>query len=389
MVERLCFVVNPLAGIGGRLGFKGSDGEAGLEALRRGAPLVAPGRAVRFLRSLSRLPGAARLRLLTAGGLMGLDEAREAGFPGGVEAVYRPGGWPTTAADTVRAVSTCVERGAEMVVFVGGDGTARDVYRALVESGAAGTPMLGVPSGVKVYSSVFARSPEAAARILGDAIAGRAQPCSGEILDIDEEAYRRGRLTVRLYGVATTLCHPFMVGSSKQPSSETVSEEENRRAIARYFAERYYRRCTLYVMGPGTTVKSLYRELGVRPSNPLGVDVIHDNRLVAMDVDEETLYRLVTGHRRQGGRVAIVLTPIGGQGFLLGRGNQQISPRVVKAAGGPDAILVVATRSKMAGLRSLYVDTGDPELDRRLAGYRRVLVDYGEEIIVKVLPAAP
>ncbi len=381
--RRLCFLVNPLAGIGGPLALKGSDGEAGLEALRRGARLVSPQRALRFARRLREVLAerrSARPVLLTAGGLMGSDVLGEAGLEHVV--VYRPTGWPTRRDDTLAAVGRCLEQGAELVVFVGGDGTARDVVSVVGDR----VPVVGVPGGVKMYSSVFAVSPEAAAEAVADWVEGRAGTCEGEVLDIDEEAYRRGKLSVRLYAIARTLCHPLMVGSSKQPSPATLDEEENRAAIARYFAERYLEECTLYILGPGSTVAAIAREVGVEKTL-LGVDVVHNRRLVARDVDEETLYRLVRRHREAGGRVRIVLSPIGGQGFLLGRGNQQISARVIREAGGAGALLVVATRSKLARLRKLLVDTGDPELDNALRGYVRVIVDYGEEVVMPVEPS--
>jgi len=377
--RRVCFLVNPLAGIGGPLALKGSDGEAGVEALRRGARLVAPERARAFLRSL---PAAARrvMLLLTAGGLMGLEEARSEGLEARV--VYEPRGWPTRPSDTVEAVKACIGEGAELVVFVGGDGTARDVARGLRLAGASDTPVLGVPGGVKMYSSVFASSPAAAAHVLAEWLEGRTSRCRAEVMDIDEEAFRRGELRVRLHGYIYTLCSGYMVGSSKQVLTG-YSEEENKRAIARYIAENM-RACTLYILGPGTTVKAIAEEIGV-PKTELGVDVVHDGRVVALDVDEERLYRLVAEHRRRGGEVRIIVSPIGGQGFILGRGNQQISPRVIRAAGGQRALIVVATGAKLASTgRRLRVDTGDEELDRELSGYIRVVTDYGVEEVVPV-----
>ena len=378
MAKRACFVVNPLAGIGGPLALKGSDGEAGREALRRGARLVAPERARRFTAQLARLLAGSGVELLTAGGVMGADYLRGAGL--GYEVVYEPRGWPTRREDTVATVKECLRRGAELVVFVGGDGTARDVVAA--GAGSEETPVLGVPAGVKMYSSVFAETPEAAAEVVADWARGRASPCSGEVLDIDEEAFRRGRLSVRLYAVAYTLCHPLMVGSSKQPSPETSEERENRGAIARYIAENM-EDCTLYILGPGSTVKAIADALGVEKTL-LGVDAVHNRRLVGKDLDEESLYRLIAEHRRRGGRVRIIVTPIGGQGFILGRGNQQLSPRVIREAGGKEAIIVIATHGKLRGLRRLRVDTGDSGLDSELAGYLRVVTDYGEETLVPV-----
>jgi predicted polyphosphate/ATP-dependent NAD kinase len=376
--RRLCFVVNPLAGIGGPAGMKGSDGVA-VELLRRGARLVAPERARRFAEAAARLLRAAgltgRLLFLSAGGLMGARYLEETGLPHHV--VYEPRRWPTGAEDTRATVRSCLDQGAELIVFVGGDGTARDVAEEARE-----TPILGVPAGVKMYSSVFAETPEAAAEALLDWAAGKAQVCRGELLDVDEEAFRENRLSIRLYGYAATLCGRGMVGVSKQPTPAGGDERENMEAIARYVAESM-EPCTLYVLGPGSTVKAIADAIGVEKTL-LGVDVVHNAKLVARDVDEETLYRLVREHRQRGGRVRIVVTPIGGQGYILGRGNQQISPRVVREAGGKEALIVVATRGKLARTPVLRVDTGDPGLDRELSGYIRVVTDYGEETVIRV-----
>ncbi|HIQ23587.1 MAG TPA: ATP-NAD kinase [Pyrodictium delaneyi] len=376
MRRRLCFVVNPLAGIGGPLALKGSDGQAGLIALERGATLVSPQKATRFLSRLKTLGINKDLDILTAGGLMGEKEAAAAGLR--VMVVYRPRGWPTHRQDTIAAVKNCIKEGSEIVVFVGGDGTARDVLEALGSSHEV--PVLGVPAGVKMYSSVYAETPEAAADVLWEWLHSGGL-CEAEVLDIDEEAFRAGELSVKLYGVALVPCSSKMVGSSKQPSLSSPDEEENKQAIAKYVAESM-KPCTLYILGPGSTVKAIADEIGVKKTL-LGVDVVHNGRVIALDVDEEKLYEIVRSHLARGGSVKLIVTPIGGQGYILGRGNQQISPRVLRLI-GKDGIVVVATRNKLQHLRKLRVDTGDPELDQELRGYIRVVVDYREELMIRV-----
>ncbi len=378
-MEKICFVINPLAGIGGPLGLKGSDGEAGLEALRRGARLIAPSRASEFIAEAKRIGVLDKVAVLTANGLMGEDELRSEGYQSPI-IVYRYEAFPTRAEDTKRTITNCLREGAELIVFVGGDGTARDVLSALERAGSTDTPLLGVPGGVKMYSSVFAENPRAAAHVLREWLENPST-CEAEILDIDEEAFRRGELRVRLYGYARTPCSRFLVGSSKQPSPGTPDEEENKEAIARYVVENM-ERCTLYVLGPGSTTAKI-AELMKAPKTLLGIDVYHNGRLVASDVDEETLYNIVNNHIKRGGKVKIIVSPIGGQGYILGRGNQQISPRIIRLV-GKENIIVIATRSKIARLRKLRVDTGDPELDKGLRGYIRVIVDYGEEYVMRV-----
>ncbi len=378
-VKKICFVINPLAGIGGPLGLKGSDGEAGLEALQRGARLIAPSRAREFIAEAKRTGVLDKVVLLTANGLMGEDELRSEGYQSPL-IVYKYESFPTKAEDTKRTVTNCLREGAKLVVFVGGDGTARDILSALERFRNTDIPLLGVPGGVKMYSSVFAENPRAAAHVLHEWLENPAT-CEAEVLDIDEEAFRRGELRVRLYGYARTPCSRFLVGSSKQPSPATPDEEENKEAIARYIVESM-EHCTLYVLGPGSTTAKI-AELMRAPKTLLGVDVYHNGRLIASDVDEKTLYNIVSNHVKRGGKAKIIVSPIGGQGYILGRGNQQISPRIVRLV-GKENIIVIATRSKIARLRKLRVDTGDSKLDRDLRGYIRVVVDYGEEYVMKV-----
>ncbi|BEP17595.1 ATP-NAD kinase family protein [Pyrofollis japonicus] len=379
MKRRVCFVVNPLAGIGGPLALKGSDGEAALIALRKGAKLVAPSRALTFLRKVKELGLDKDIEFLTASDLMGEELLKEVSIQD-FQKVYTYSVFPTSPKDTINTVRNCIINNADLVVFVGGDGTARDIVDALRSANREEIPLLGVPGGVKMYSSVFAENPEAAANALLDWVRNPST-CDAEILDIDEDAFRRGELRVKLYGYVKTPCSRYLVGSSKQPSLSTLDEEENKEAIARYVVENM-EECTLYIVGPGTTTKKIADILGL-PKTVLGVDVYHDKEVVALDVDEETLYNIVKKHIEKGGKAKIIVTPIGGQGYILGRGNQQISPRIVKLA-RPKNIIVIATRSKLSRLRKLRVDTGDPELDQLLRGYVRVIVDYGEEHVMPV-----
>ncbi|HIP85225.1 MAG TPA: ATP-NAD kinase [Pyrodictium sp.] len=378
---RICFVVNPIAGMGGPLALKGTDGRARWEAMRRGAKPIAPQRAKRFLDELKKLGVLESILFYTATGSMGEDLLKEYDVDYRVVNIVAN---PTIAADTIETVMRCCQRGIDLVVFCGGDGTARDVALALTNKGCKDIPLLGIPAGVKMYSSIFAVNPEAAAQATAEFILSRKTNCccEGEIVDIDEEAFRKNILNVRLYMVAQTLCSKYLVGVSKQPTLETPDEEENRRAIASHILEYYVKPCTLIVLGPGTTTKAIADMLGVEKTL-LGVDVVHDGRLVARDVDGPTLEKIVQDHLKSGGHVLIIVSPIGGQGFIFGRGNQQITPRVLRLV-GRNNILVVATRSKISRLKKLRIDTGDSELDKIFKGYIRVVVDYAEEVVMKI-----
>jgi predicted polyphosphate/ATP-dependent NAD kinase len=362
------FIVNPLAGIGGRLGFKGSDGAYAIRALAMGAPLVSPGRARSFLEALP-----VGVRIVTPPGLMGLDNVRGTRHEPYTTVIncVPPRVWPTTAFDTRRCSKAMVDHGVRLLVFVGGDGTARDVLDSVDER----IPALGVPAGVKVYSSVFAVNPRAAALVTVRFLEGRAGVARREVLDVDEDEFRGGRLKVKLYGYLLVPVDELIVEGGK--TAFTAGEDEELEAIAGYVVE-IMEPDTLYILGPGRTVEWIARKLGVEKT-PLGVDAVYNGRLVGRDLDERGLLELLERYPK----AKIVVSPIGGQGFILGRGNQQISPQVIRRV-GPRNIIVVATRSKLQTFKTLKVDTGDEELDRELSGYIRVIVGYNREVVKPV-----
>lgn len=351
---RLGFVVNPIAGMGGRVGLKGTDGKVA-EARARGADPRAPDRAGRALAAI-----AARIddvTLLTWGDPMGASLAREAGFD--PEVLGAPAGGGTDAADTRAAVEAFADAGVDLVCFVGGDGTAADVADAL---DGADVPMLGVPAGVKVYSSVFAVSPEDAAAVLDTFERTERR----EVIDIDEDAYREGSVEPELRAVARV-----PVGEDLQSSKQTGSGSVE--SLAEGFAAEVDPEVT-YVLAPGSTVGAIKAALGFEGS-PLGVDVWRDGEVLARDATEAEILDAL------GERNVIVVSPIGGQGFIFGRGNPQLSPAVIRQA----SVAIVASQSKLDDLRVLRVDTDDPELDAELRGWRTVRVGRVETRMLRIV----
>jgi predicted polyphosphate/ATP-dependent NAD kinase len=360
-------VVNPIAGMGGRVGLKGTDGE--VEAAReRGAEPRAPERAVAALRTLrERTDGASGangdgVELLTYAGEMGEREAREAGFDPRI--VGEPESDETAAADTREAVRRFVAEGADLVLFVGGDGTAVDVAETLDEEDAD-VPILGVPAGVKVYSAVFAVTPDAAGRVAAEFDRTERR----EVNDIDEDAYRAGEVRAELKGIAAVPVAEDLQ-SSKQVGGGTVES-----LAAGVAADARADDGTTYVLGPGSTVGAVKSELGFEGS-PLGVDVWRDGAGVLVEdaSADEILAHL--GHRN-----VVVVSPIGGQGFVFGRGNDQISPDVIRRSD----VEVVASKNKLDGVGVLRVDTGDDEVDDELRGWRKVRVGRFERRMMKVV----
>ena len=392
----LGLVVNPIAGIGGAVGLKGSDGaETVARALALGAVPHANERAADALARLAaRWPaGRPRPQVLTGAGVMGASAAIRAGLEPeivGRRATDRTGDpASTTADDTRRIVAALAAAGVDLILFAGGVGTARDVAAAL-----AGTrvPVLGIPAGVKIHSAVFATSPATAGDLAAAFLAlapGRRHVVDREIVDIDEAAYRRGEMAPRLFGELPVPTGDGRVQARKEPTP--ASDAAATAAIAADLADSL-EAGVRYVLGPGSTVRAIADRLGVAKTL-VGVDVVELDadrvcRVVAADARGSDVDTLVA----DGGPVAIVVTPIGGQGFLFGRGNQQIGASVIArvlSTAGHEGIVVVATPAKLAALggRPLLVDTGDPTVDAMLDGHLRVVTGHRERTIYPVRPA--
>jgi predicted polyphosphate/ATP-dependent NAD kinase len=369
-LKRLGLIVNPVAGMGGRVGLKGSDGVDTLRRARElGATETSPARATETLKWLIVMKK--QIELFTYPGEMGEDEARSVGFEPKVLGKIKAG--ETTSADTKAAASEIAGLSVDLLLFAGGDGTARDICEAIDGK----VPALGIPSGVKIHSGVYAISPAAAGALAVKYLSGEVSSVQeSEVMDIDEEAFRGNRLSARLYGYLRVPREDAYVQGSKEASP--VQEEENLKAIAADLADEMTAD-TLYVLGPGSTVSSVAEHLGLEKTL-LGVDVVQGGRMVATDVNEDQLLEIINGKK-----VKIVVTVIGGQGFVFGRGNQQISPRVIRTV-GKENIIIAATPAKLATIhgKPLLVDTGDPALDAELTGYTRVITDYGRRVVYRI-----
>ena len=370
---RLGLIVNPVAGMGGRVGLKGTDGAESLARARElGAMPLAPARAGQALAILSAAREA--FSLLTCPGAMGEAVAASCGLP--CTTVDLRLGAETAPADTKAAARMMADRSVDLLLFAGGDGTARDISDAVGER----VPCLGIPAGVKIHSAVFASTPLHAGE-LALALARGKRPCLrlAEVMDIDEEAFRRGEVRSRLYGYLTVPGDRRHMQGQKAgtPKSEKAVQE----AIAHDILERLSRDA-LALVGPGSTTRELKRLLG-REGTLLGVDAFKAGVPAGEDCNEGRLLELIA--LEPGGDVRIVVTPIGGQGFLFGRGNQQFSPEVLRRA-GREGIWVASTPGKLAALggAALKIDTGDPALDRELMGYYRVVTGYHESVMVRV-----
>jgi predicted polyphosphate/ATP-dependent NAD kinase len=368
-VHRVGFLINSIAGMGGAVGLKGTDGRKTLrEAIRKGAKPVSPEKGLRFLEEVQRRDK--HIEFLIAPGSMGENAANQLKLQHDVIGRIET---ETKSEDSIRIARLMTKKKADLIVFCGGDGTARDVFEGVGRE----TPVLGVPAGVKIYSSVFAINPVAAAESTVAFLEGQIPTRLGEVVDVDEVAFRKNRLSVKLFGYLTTPdSGPLMQGSKLATAS---SEDVELDAIAEYFIEKIDPMST-YILGPGSTMERIAERLGVKKAL-LGVDAVRgDGTLLGRDMDETSLLSLASK-----GSTKIIISPIGGQGFLFGRGNQQISPEVLRRV-GVDNVTVVGSRGKIEALhpRRLLTDSGDEKIDEQLRGYLRVITGYREEMVVKV-----
>jgi predicted polyphosphate/ATP-dependent NAD kinase len=355
-MKRIGFLVNPIAGMGGAVGLKGTDGKVE-EARRRGALPRAKNRA-RI--ALALLGHDENLEILTCLGEMGEDALKEAGIQR-YQVLYRFDG-DSSAHDTTQAAKMFLKAGVDLVLFCGGDGTARDIFDAVGRE----VPVLGIPAGVKMYSAVFAIDPATAAELVMKYDTQSLR--DSEVMDVDEDAYRSGELKTRLYGIARTPALPGKLQLSKHVFEE-ADEDRAKKEIARFIHEIMIPD-VLYILGAGTTTESIARKLGVQKTL-LGIDAVKNGKIVGTDLDEKSLWALL----RDGQEAKIFLSPIGAQGFILGRGNQQISPRIVKRVGIRN-IIVVATPHKLRETPLLYVDSGDSVLDKDFGDSVQVISGY-------------
>ena len=366
---KLGLVINPIAGMGGSVGLKGTDGaDALLRARALGALPAAQRRAGDALAVIAdAMPSA---HIVAAPDAMGADAARAAGFEPSIVDVGVSDASATAAEHTRRAVREMARLGVDLLLFAGGDGTARDVCKAMTAA-VQQIPALGIPAGVKMHSAVFALTPRRAGETVARFISGDARDTAErEVMDIDEDAFRQGAVSAALYGYLIAPQDGDAVQSTKAGGAD--DEHDAMQSIAAQIVGDM-QADTLYIIGPGTTTRAIADALGM-DKTLLGVDVALNGRLAAADANEAELLRLT-----QGTPAKIVVGVIGGQGYIFGRGNQQLSARLIRRVGARN-IIVAATRRKLLALggKPLRVDTGDGALDDALSGYIGVVTGLRE-----------
>ena len=377
-MTRIGLLVNPDAGIGGRLGLKGSDGQAEY-ARSQGAEDRAGPRVRDALAHFTRLrKDTSDLQWVTSEGRMGSEWiGSEIGI---ISTVHQSSGL-TSAEDTAGLVQTLLDAEIDLLVYGGGDGTTRDIVATLEKAGRGSLPLIGVPCGVKMYSGCFAASPKAAAEVLSAWLDGELLVANTEVLDLDEKIFREGRWVVRMYAEAMTPASPRWMQGTKQ-RVEASGEEEIVEGLADHIREILMVDNHLIIWGSGGTLRTIGEMVRMNPT-ALGIDASIGSKQIGTDLNESDLLKLLSEHE---GEVTILLSPMGGQGFLIGRGNLQLSPEVLRTA-GIDSVLGICTPAKLLTVRRLRIETGDSDLDAEFAGKRYMKVLQGYRT-TRVLPVS-
>lgn len=353
--------------MGGRVGLKGTDGIVE-EARRRGGRSLSQERSAQALRAFAADAARHDVYWLTCAGSMGENALRGAGFSAESFEVVRQTPAVTSAADTLDASRAFRTRKAELILFCGGDGTCRDILSAV----GTDVPVLGIPAGVKMHSGVFGVNPLGTAAILARWIRGELGVGDADVLDLDEDLYRKGQWSVRLLGTARTPQEPNLLQAGKMMVEE-VSDEVLQEELAMHVSDLFEEDPeTLFLLGPGSTMEGIARHLHL-PKTLLGIDAYVGGDRVGEDVNEGQILELLAAHEK----AELIVSPIGAQGFILGRGNLQLSPEVLRRL-GPARTIVIATPAKLDRTPVLRVDTGDPDVDAlfRQKPYFFVVIGY-------------
>ena len=364
---KIGLIINPIAGMGGKVGLKGTDGEKTVSlAEKLGAKPESNFKTLEALKEFTSLKDS--FEFITCHGEMGETIVKELGFNAKIIGEKNP---VTNSDDTKLAATEMKNLGVSLILIAGGDGTARDVFEAIGDS----TPILGIPTGVKIYSGIYALSPYYAGKAVQQYLLGKLTELTlSEVMDINEEDFRAGKLTVQIFGYLKTFEEPSLVQGTK--NSSVATEKDELLGISSELI-RQMEENTYYIVGSGTTLQPLMDELELK-NTVLGIDIILNKKPIS---NETEILKLITGKK-----VKLIVTIIGGQGYIFGRGNQQISSTVIREI-GKENIIVAATTTKLNALlgKPLRVDTGDQELNKELSGYIQVITGYKQKYLVNVV----
>ena len=375
MVSKIGFVVNPIAGMGGKVGLKGTDGVIN-QAIKLGAKPVAYIKANEtineFIINNSKKDD---IKWFACKGKMGGEVLLNSGLRN-IEIVYSPSKEKTSSKDTKNACKIFLEKNVDLILFCGGDGTARDVFNIVKNK----IPILGIPSGVKMHSAVFGVNTVAAGKMLNEFVNKRLTIGDAEIMDLDEEKYRKGEWNIKLYGIAKGIVEPTYIQVGKS-TFESISDNEIKDELYEHILDEIEKdNDNLFLFGSGGTIDYISEKIRIK-NTLLGIDAVYNKKTIGSDLNEQAILNLLEKYQK----VKLILSPIGAQGFILGRGNLQLSPKVIKKI-GIDNIIVISTPSKLASTPIIRVDTGDKKLDKMFAEKEFIMVVIGYRLsrVVKI-----
>ena len=395
---KLGLIINPIAGIGGSVALKGSD-DMTMHALTLGAEPKANIRTQTALKVL--LSYQDEMTVYTVNNQMGEQAAKDLGFK--IKLIYQTNNDNTQASDTEQAVSALIAEQVDIILFAGGDGTARNIVKMVMhntdKNEQAQIPVLGIPAGCKIHSGVYAITPTAAGRVVELMLTKQLVTLTqGDVMDIDESLFRQGIVKAKRFGemqIPSELSYVQAVKSGGKESDELVLHDISEDVIE-YMTDNDG---DLFIVGSGSTTEFLMNELGL-DNTLLGVDLVKNEVLIANDVTEEQLWQNLTlinedqknkqQTKQNPQKVSLVITLIGGQGHIFGRGNQQLSPRIIRfiieQSGGKENIIIIATKTKLTALnnRPLISDTGDNDLDQLLSGFMPITTGYKDQVLYPV-----
>jgi predicted polyphosphate/ATP-dependent NAD kinase len=366
-IKKIGLIINPIAGMGGSVGLKGTDGDIYKKAIEMGATPITP---IRASELLSTMKNKHKIILLVAPGKMGANIVKELGIKFKIIGEI---GKQTTKEDTKRIAKQMVRESIDLLIFCGGDGTARDIF----DSVGLEMPVVALPAGVKMFSSVFAINPRAAAEIVDKFVDEEIETQEKEVLDINEDLVRQDILQAKLYGYLRVPKIIHLIQSGKTGSGFERTIEENKQEIAHFIIENMQDKI-LYFLGSGTTIKTITDNLNI-PKTLLGIDAIYNKELIGKDLNEKDILQLMKTYPNR----VIIVSPIGGQGFIFGRGNKQFTYDILREIGVKN-IKIIATKQKMKDLDCLRVDTGSLEVDNQFKGFTKVITGYKEELIIEI-----
>jgi len=366
MVSKIGFLINPIAGMGGKVGLKGTDGVYE-KAKKLGAKPISEKKANETIKELcNNYKIKKEIKWYTCEGSMGHDVLKK-NHVKDIEIIYKSNLKNTKSEDTKNACKKFLEKKVDLILFCGGDGTTRDIYKIVKDK----IPILGIPSGVKMHSGVFGINTSASAKMLYEFINGSLTVGETEIMDLDEKSYRKGKWNVKLFGIAKGIIEPTYVQVGKI-SFESVSDNHIKDELAEHIEDEIKEnKDYLFLFGSGGTIDYITNKLGYK-NTLLGIDAAYNNEIVGTDLNEKKILKLLDKHQK----AKIILSPIGAQGFILGRGNLQLSPNVIRKI-GLENIIVVSTPSKLKSTPVLRIDTGDKKLDKDFMKKEFIMVIIG------------